>query len=80
MAALFPVTATVVRRALERVDLNVEASSEGEAIGKAARVLERFPRAHKVPGVPYCYVSHREPTEPEIIDIQINYPGENDSA
>lgn len=77
---LFPVTATVVRRALETIDLNVEAASEAEAIGKAARVLEKFPYPHKVKGVPYCYVTHREPTEPEIIDIQVIYPGVNDSA
>lgn len=80
MAALFPITAVVVRRTLDTVTLEVEASSEAEAIGKAARVLEKFPQAHTVPGVPRCYIAAREPTEPEIIDIQITYPGVNDNA
>ena len=80
MAALFPLRSTVVRRAVETIDLSVVANSEGEAIAKAAQVLEKFPQPHTVPDVPYCYVSHREPTEPEIVDIQIVYPEEGDSA
>lgn len=80
MAALFPLVATVVRTARERIELNVIASSEGEALNKAALVLEKFPRAHNVPDVPYCYVTQREPTEPEILDIEIVYPEDNDRA
>lgn len=80
MAAYFPVQGVVTRVVTEVIDLSVKASSEQEAIAKAAEVLETYPMPHKVPDVPYCYVAGRHTNQVSVSDVYINYPGENDSA
>lgn len=80
MATLFPVRGIVTRLVTEAVDLRVHASSESEALAKAQEVLERFPRPHRVEGVPYCYVAGRHVERAELSDLYIDYPGEDRSA
>jgi hypothetical protein len=52
------------------VTMTVEADSEEEAMNKARRVLELFPRPHTENGVPYCYIEHRVYNDTEVEHLE----------
>lgn len=76
--AIFPLIGQVSRVVTDVVYVDVEADSWEEAHTKAERVLNIFPGGHEVPGVPFCWLSHRANEAP--MSIEINERIDEDSA
>lgn len=62
----YRILAEVNRNVTDSVSIVVEASTFAEAREKASKVLEIFPAAHDVQGVPYCRVYKRTINHSEV--------------
>lgn len=69
MARSFLLTGKVKRTFLDEITLQIEASSELEAYGKAQRILESYPDKHYEEGASYVFVENRETLNSEVVDI-----------
>lgn len=76
--AIFPLIGHVTRLITDTIHIDVEADSWDEAQSKAEQVLEVFPKGHELPGVPFCWLGHRDYETP--IGVHISERIEEDGA